>query len=235
MKLSVSFLLMAATGHAHYHFDRVIVNGTPEATPWTAVRMTKNYQTNAGVTDVNSPDMRCYQALAAGTATAEVAAGEPLGFVANAAVTHFGPVQFYMARVPDGADDDINTWDPAGDVWFKAASISAVPPLGPGEDTWPAYNKKSVEFTIPKALPNGKYLVRVESIALHQAQAVGGAQIYLSCAQVEVTGGAAPGSATPGPLVAFPGAYKASDPGLLWSYYPVPTSYTAPGPEVWAG
>ncbi|KAI5918018.1 glycoside hydrolase family 61 protein [Camillea tinctor] len=229
MKPLLSLLLTAATAHAHYHFDRVIVNGTPEPTPWTAVRMTKNYQSNAGVTDVNSPDMRCYQARA-GSATATVAAGEPLGFVANAAVTHFGPVQFYMARVPDGAD--INTWDPAGNVWFKAGSITAVPPMGSGEQTWPAYNKKTVEFTIPKAVPSGKYLVRVESIALHQAQSIGGAQIYLSCAQVEVTGG---GSGTPGPLVAFPGAYKASDPGLMWSYYPVPTSYTAPGPAVWSG
>jgi len=72
----------------------------------------------------------------------------------------------------------------------------------------------------------------VESVALHQAQNPGGAQIYLSCAQVEVTGG---GSGTPGPLVAFPGAYKASDSGLLWSYYPMRTSYTPPGPPVWEG
>lgn len=72
----------------------------------------------------------------------------------------------------------------------------------------------------------------MESIALHQAQSVGGAQIYLSCAQVQVTDG---GSGTPGPLVAFPGAYKASDPGLIWSYYPVATTYTAPGPAVWQG
>jgi hypothetical protein len=93
-------------------------------------------------------------------------------------------------------------------------------------------DKKSVSFTIPKNVPSGKYLVRVESIALHQAQNVGGAQIYLSCAQVEVTGG---GNGTPGPLVAFPGAYKATDPGLRWSYYPIATSYTAPGPAVWTG
>jgi hypothetical protein len=89
-----------------------------------------------------------------------------------------------------------------------------------------------VSFTIPAAVPTGTYLIRVESIALHQAQNVGGAQMYLSCAQVKVTNG---GNGTPGPMVAFPGAYKASDPGLRWSYYPVPTSYTAPGPAVWSG
>ncbi|OTA69985.1 lytic polysaccharide monooxygenase [Hypoxylon sp. EC38] len=223
--------LLALTGavQAHYRFSKLVINGQQEAAEWTSIRMTKNYQSNAGVTDVNSPDMRCYQARA-GTATATVAAGDVLGFVANAAVTHFGPVQFYMAKVPDGAD--INTWDPAGNVWFKIGSITAVPPLGSSEATWPAYNKKVVNVTIPKAVPSGKYLVRVESIALHQAQSVGGAQMYLSCAQVDVTGG---GNGTPGPLVAFPGAYKATDPGLRWSYYPIPTSYTAPGPAVWEG
>lgn len=65
--------------------------------------------------------------------------------------------------------------------------------------------KSQVEFQIPKNVPSGKYLVRVESIALHQASSVGGAQMYLSCAQVEVIGG---GSGKPGPLVAFPGAYS---------------------------
>ncbi|KAI0112403.1 lytic polysaccharide monooxygenase [Nemania sp. FL0031] len=229
MQFWTSLLLLAATAEAHYHFPRLIVKGQPDAADWTTVRQTKNYQTNAGVTSVSSPDMRCYQ-MKGGSQTAKVAAGEELGFVAASAVTHFGPVQFYMARVPDGAD--INTWEAAGNVWFKAGSISAVPPLGSGESTWPAYNKKSVSFTIPKATPSGKYLVRVESIALHQAQSVGGAQIYLSCAQVEVTDG---GNGTPGPLVAFPGAYQASDPGLRWSYYPIPTSYTAPGPAVWTG
>ncbi|OTA82512.1 glycoside hydrolase family 61 protein, partial [Hypoxylon sp. CO27-5] len=130
--------LLALTGavQAHYRFSKLVINGEQEAAEWTSIRMTKNYQSNAGVTDVNSPDMRCYQARA-GTATATVAAGDVLGFVANAAVTHFGPVQFYMAKVPEGAD--INTWDPAGNVWFKIGSITAVPPLGSSEATWPAY------------------------------------------------------------------------------------------------
>ncbi|KAI1097537.1 glycoside hydrolase family 61 protein [Jackrogersella minutella] len=225
----LTLLALAGAAQAHYHFSKLVIDGQEEAAEWTSIRMTKNYQSNAGVTSVSSPDMRCYQA-SPGKATATVAAGDVLGFVANAAVTHFGPVQFYMAKVPEGAD--INTWDPAGNVWFKVGSITAVPPLGSSEATWPAYNKKVVNVTIPKAVPSGKYLVRVESIALHQAQAVGGAQIYLSCAQVEVTGG---GSGAPSPLVAFPGAYQASDPGLLWSYYPVPTTYTAPGPAVWEG
>ncbi|KAF2710070.1 lytic polysaccharide monooxygenase [Pleomassaria siparia CBS 279.74] len=238
MRVSTAVLLLASTVQAHYRFSKLVLNGTPEATEWTTIRQTKNYQSNFGVTDVAAADMRCFQNRA-GTGTASVAAGSVLGFVANAQVSHFGPVQFYMAKVPDeGAD--VDSWEAAGNVWFKVGSISAVQggnggngvALGSGTETWPAYKKSIVDFTIPTAVPTGTYLVRVESIALHQAQNVGGAQIYLSCAQVNITHG---GKGTPGPLVAFPGAYKSTDPGLRWSYYPVVTSYTAPGPAVWTG
>lgn len=64
------------------------------------------------------------------------------------------------------------------------------------------------------------------------AQSSGGAQFYISCAQLEVTGG---GSTEPSQKVAFPGAYSASDPGILINInYPVPTSYQNPGPAVFS-
>lgn len=72
--------------------------------------------------------------------------------------------------------------------------------------------QNKVNFTLPEALPSGQYLVRVESIGLHEAQTAGGAQFYLSCGQIEVTGG---GNGIPEPLVAFPGAYQPTDPGIL--------------------
>ncbi|KAK3951117.1 hypothetical protein QBC32DRAFT_325581 [Pseudoneurospora amorphoporcata] len=38
---------------------------------------------------------------------------------------------------------------------------------------------------------------------------------------------------TGGKLVSFPGAYKATDPGILFQlYWPIPTSYINPGPSV---
>jgi len=90
-----------------------------------------------------------------------------------------------------------------------------------------------VTVPIPKSLPSGEYLFRVEHIALHSAGSSGGAQFYISCAQIKVTGG---GNGSPTGLVAFPGAYKASDPGIMINiYYPVPTSYTPPGPRPWTG
>lgn len=237
-------------------FPRLIVNGKPESADWMAVRKTKvtNSRDNGAVSDVNSADMRCFGG-SPGKATVPVAAGDTLGFVASASVMHFGPCSFYMARVPD--DKDINTWEAAGNVWFKAGSLSAVETggaLSGNGATWPAYRKglqmyplvqffskltrvpftekTQVSFTVPKSIPSGNYLVRVESIALHLAQNPGGAQFYISCGQVKVTDG---GSGTPGPLVAFPGAYKSNDPGLLWPNSPPRTSYTAPGPAVWVG
>jgi len=78
---------------------------------------------------------------------------------------------------------------------------------------------KTLGFTIPKATPSGDYLARIEHIGLHAASQKNGAQFYLSCGQITVTGG---GSGTPSPLVSFPGAYSASDPGILIQiYYPV--------------
>lgn len=56
----------------------------------------------------------------------------------------------------------------------------------------------------------------------------GGAQFYISCYQLRVTGG---GSANPSG-VSFPGAYSPTDPGILFNLYNNPTSYTVPGPPV---
>ncbi len=85
---------------------------------------------------------------------------------------------------------------------------------------------------MPTCLPAGDYLFRIEHIALHVAQSPGGAQFYISCGQLTVTGG---GSTAPKDLVAFPGAYNASDPGILINInYPVPQSYSNPGPQVFS-
>lgn len=76
-----------------------------------------------------------------------------------------------------------------------------------------------LDFIIPPDTPDGDYLFRVEQIGLHVASTVNGAQFYISCGQITVTGG---GTGTPGPLVAFPGAYSPDDPGILIDiYYPV--------------
>ncbi|KAJ4286236.1 hypothetical protein N0V90_013270 [Kalmusia sp. IMI 367209] len=210
MKFLGAFLL-AATASAHYTFPALVAGGSATGA-WQYVRKTTNYQSNGPVTDVTSNQIRCYE-LSPGTAaqgTYEVAAGSSIGFTAQSSISHPGTLQFYMAKI------------------FEQG-----PTIAAGGLTWPSQGKSQVTVPIPKSLPSGEYLFRVEHIALHSAGSAGGAQFYISCAQIKVTGG---GSGSPSPLVSFPGAYKATDPGIMINiYYPVPTSYTPPGPRPWTG
>ena len=66
--------------------------------------------------------------------------------------------------------------------------------------------------------------------ALHAASTYPGAQFYMECAQIEITGG---GSAQPA-TVSFPGAYHSTDPGVVIDiYWPPVTNYTIPGECTW--
>ncbi|KAF8755073.1 Glycoside Hydrolase Family 61 [Rhizoctonia solani] len=111
--------------------------------------------------------------------------------------------------------------------WFKVAETGLVSKDYWGTDVMNA-NCGKVEFTIPADLPAGNYLIRAEVIALHVAGSVGGAQLYMSCYQINVTGGGAASPAT----VKFPGAYSPTDPGILFNIYGSYNSYTIPGPAV---
>jgi hypothetical protein len=187
------------------------------------VRQAKNWQNNGFVGDVTSSDIRCNQ-LYPGNETVSVAAGSSV-----------------KVNVNPSAGQDVNTWDPTGAVWFR---IYAEQPKFGSSLTWLSKwfhptcpwalvadkytGAANYDIKIPACIAPGKYLMRNEHIGLHVAQSSGGAQFYLSCAQLEVTGG---GSKAPSNLAAFPGAYKATDPGILINInYPVPTSYVNPGP-----
>ncbi|PGH23405.1 hypothetical protein AJ80_02515 [Polytolypa hystricis UAMH7299] len=229
MKFSLALAALAgAVANAHYVFPDLLVNGQSTG-EWKNVRQTENYQNNGPVTDVNSQAIRCYERAGRAQAeTATVAAGSSVGFTARSAISHPGPLQFYMAKVPAG--QSAATWDGSGQVWFKI--FEEGPNIG-SSLTWPSDGKTAVSVQLPRSLPSGEYLIRVEHIALHSAGSSGGAQFYISCGQINVTGG---GSGNPSPLVSFPGAYRATDPGILINiYWPIPTSYTLPGPPVWRG
>ncbi|PSN69847.1 hypothetical protein BS50DRAFT_488818 [Corynespora cassiicola Philippines] len=221
--------LLAVTASAHYTFPALIAGGS-STSDWQYVRKTTNFQSNGPVTDVKSNQIRCYE-LSPGTGaqTYTVKAGDNVGFVAKSSISHPGPLQFYMAKVPSGKT--AADWDGSGNVWFKIYEQGAT--ISSGGMSWASSGKTSVTVPIPKSLPSGEYLFRVEHIALHSASSVGGAQFYISCAQLKVTDG---GNGSPSPLVAFPGAYDPNDAGIkLNIYYPVPTSYTPPGPRPWTG
>ncbi|KAK1778109.1 glycoside hydrolase [Copromyces sp. CBS 386.78] len=225
---SVSLLLAAAVGtSAHYTFPKVWVNSGTTA-DWQYVRKADNWQNNGFVDNVNSNQIRCFQSShSPAQSTLSVAAGTTITYGAAPNVYHPGPMQFYLARVPDG--QDINSWTGEGAVWFK---IYHEQPTFGSQLTWASNGKSSFPVKIPSCIKSGNYLLRAEHIGLHVAQSSGAAQFYISCAQLSVTGG---GSTEPGSnyKVSFPGAYKASDPGILINInYPVPTSYKNPGPSV---
>ncbi|KAJ4993477.1 glycosyl hydrolase family 61 [Stagonosporopsis vannaccii] len=135
---------------------------------------------------------------------------------------HLGPIMVYLAKV-----DSALTTTVTGLKWFKIYE-DGMDSKGEWAVTRLYNNKGKVEFTLPKCIQNGEYLLRAEIIALHSAGSYPGAQMYMECAQINVTGG---GTATPS-TVSFPGAYKGTDPGIKFNlYWPVPTSYTIPGPR----
>lgn len=154
-------------------------------------RSTQGFQPHFGPSIMSSKDMRCNtgsQANAARTKIAKVKAGDTIGFGTNlgAQIQHPGPIQVYMSKAP-GA---VTSHDGSGD-WFKIYQLGPKNPLTADVSSWKVYNKNRIDFAIPKDIPAGQYLVRIEHIGLHRPS---GTEMYFNCAHVEVsnTGGSLP-------------------------------------------
>jgi len=225
MKFSTVALLVSALTvvEAHYKMTQLIVNGAKTGV-WQHVRKTTNYQSNGPVTDVISSQMTCYQLAPGneGATTYNVRAGDTVGFVVDGSIFHPGPLSFWLSKAPGNTKAD--QWDGSGTTWFKI--YQDYPTVTGSGLTWPSQGLSAVNVKLPTCIENGEYLLRVEHIALHSASSVGGAQLYLSCAQLSISGGT--GTAKP-KMYSFPGSYVATDPGLMINiYYPVPTNYKPP-------
>ncbi|KAI1085011.1 glycosyl hydrolase family 61-domain-containing protein [Whalleya microplaca] len=218
---------------AHYNFEALIVNGNATSA-YEYVRQTTN--SNSPITDVTSSDFVCNQGgldatIMAKTQTHTVAPGDEVGFTVNVEIGHPGPLAVYMSKAPDGTTAAAYKGD--GD-WFKVYELSTSSITDAGLQ-WATYvNNAGIHnftFQLPDTLPAGQYLMRAEHVALHGASTKGGAQFYIGCAQLEVSGS---GSGSPSPTVKIPGVYTGDEPGLVINiYYPVPTSYTVAGPATW--
>ncbi|KIO33609.1 glycoside hydrolase family 61 protein [Tulasnella calospora MUT 4182] len=230
MKFFAAALALAATVvspvAAHYRWTSLIVNGTT-TTAYQYVRQSTIY--NSPVTDVSSSAFTCNQGATAASGIAWTKAGNPIGFALDQAIYHSGTLNAYMAKVPAG--QTAATWNGAGNAWFKVGQIT--PKTNGGTSiTFPTDNLTQYTFTVPSKLPDGDYLVRIEHIALHAASAFQGAQFYISCGQIHVFGG---GSTLPSSYVSIPGVYNGHEPGIQINiYYPIPPTYTQPGPAVWS-
>jgi len=216
--VTVGLVALAGQASCHYIFETFTANGVKNPA-YLYVRKNTNY--NSPVTDLASNDLRCNVGGASGAATetVTVAAGSSVAFTADVAVYHQGPISVYMAKAPGKAAD----FDGSGSVWFKILDIGPTFPGG----TWNL--QQTYTFNIPSCIPAGDYLVRIQSLAIHNPWPAGIPQFYIECSQVTVTGG---GSANLGPKVAIPGAFKETDPGYTANIYTNFNSYTVPGPAV---
>ncbi|MBH0005038.1 glycoside hydrolase family 61 protein, partial [Pseudoalteromonas sp. SWYJZ12] len=118
--------------------------------------------------------------------------------------TNKGPVLAYLAAIPSATQSSVT-----GLKWFKIFESGLSAAHQWGSDVL-FINKGNATFTIPPCIKAGQYLLRAEAIALQSATSYPGAQFYMSCAQLSITGS---GTATPA-TVSFPGAYKSTDPGI---------------------
>src|SRR5262249_21287847 len=91
--------------------------------------------------------------------------------------------------------------------WFKIYESGWAAKTGSGsanDDFWAVKDMNAccgkVDLRIPIDILPGDYLMRAEVIALHTAGSSGGAQLYMACYQLTVSGN---GTATP-PTVRFP-------------------------------
>ncbi|KAI0205666.1 fungal cellulose binding domain-containing protein [Astrocystis sublimbata] len=243
--VSAAFALQAS---AHSIFQQLWVDGVDfislplcERHGSQCIRMPGN---NNPVTNVNSNDIRCNvggtrgvsgkcPVKAGSTVTVEMHA-QPNDRKCNQEAiggAHYGPVNVYMSKVSDASSADGST------PWYKifADSWSQKGSVGDG-DNWGTNDLNAccgkMDVVIPADTPSGDYLLRAEVIALHTAGQAGGAQFYMSCYQLTVSGGS--GTSVPSG-VKLPGAFKASDPGIQVNIHAPMSKYVNPGPAVIEG
>ncbi|KAI5782688.1 glycosyl hydrolase family 61-domain-containing protein [Geopyxis carbonaria] len=202
------------------------ISRRPARTSWTTPG-------NGPVEDVTLRDIACNGDTAAGFTSkagsiyATAAAGDKVSIKWDRWPSdHKGPIMTYMAS----CGGDCRSADPTTLDWFKIshAGLHADGLKWATDDL--IANDLTSDTTIPADIKAGNYLLRHEILALHSASEVNGAQFYPVCVNMKITGG---GSAAPSDTVKFPGAYKATDPGVdfdIWWPIPLVEKYVIPGP-----
>ncbi|KAF2681006.1 carbohydrate-binding module family 1 protein [Lentithecium fluviatile CBS 122367] len=221
----LSSALVAAVA-AHQNLHQFWVNGE---TPGYEVGIRPSGNGNNPVTDVTSIDIVCnVPSTTKPSSQVEVVPvieGNTIKVQWDSS-SHPGPITHMLA----GPFDDVTAESGKG-AWVKVDELDYV------DGKWANELMQAVnmthEFTLPIGLASGQYLLRSEMLALHGAQTIGGAQFYIGCMQIKVTGTGSAGSCTPS--IELPGAYNANDANI---YIPNvyngfdPTNYTAPGGPV---
>nr|AWM99275.1 lytic polysaccharide monooxygenase 9 [Rhizophlyctis rosea] len=193
-----TLLASSLIGAANAHYWIKNIDGQTDC-----LRPLVQYQENFPVT---GDDIAVSVAADPAPGTCTYAAGSTMTAVYDGAVGHPGPCHVHVSS--DGG----KTW---ALIWEDNKATGAA------NDQWCnnrfTNGQTTLTYKIPSQLPSGKYVFRIEHLGLHGAGAVGGAQFYVRCADINITNG---GSQAPAPAVAFPGTYyTTSTPGILWNPY----------------
>ncbi|KAG1838359.1 glycoside hydrolase family 61 protein [Suillus subalutaceus] len=236
-QFSLSFLALLPFVSAHGYLAQVVIDGNnyygnvPNAKPVPSI--IRQINDVDPVMGASNPYLNCGQDAQLASLVANANPSSQLQFWWDGGdgghwPHNTGPIMTYMAQCVDTTCDQ---YDSTNAEWFKIEETG----LQPGNMVWYQQNIMNgwpANVTLPPTLAPGQYLIRHEIIALHDAVAMGGAQFYPSCTQVNIQGDqsdVAPASDE----VTFPGGYSDDDPGI---YDPTvfnrPVQYTFPGPPV---
>lgn len=185
-------------------------------------------------TAYGDPDIICARGATPAQTSAPIAAGDSVSLQwTEWPQSHHGPVLDYLAKCPG----DCSTVDKTTLKFFKIdgvgmTSTTGTPPNFADDDMIKNNNTWTVK--IPSDIAPGNYVLRHETIALHEANRDGGSQPYPQCINLQITGS---GTANPDGVLGT-ALYKQSDPGILFNIYTQFTSttqYPVPGPPLYSG
>ncbi|KAJ7502627.1 glycosyl hydrolase family 61-domain-containing protein [Mycena galericulata] len=200
--------------------------------PKATASVVRQIADNMPVKDVIQNDIICGRNAQPGALMATAAAGDTIlvdwhTLTADGHWFHdMGPMMTYLASCGSAS---CATFDTTKAKWFKISQQ--------GQDADGNWAQAKLDdgspasVTLPANLKAGNYLFRHEIIALHTADSLGGAEFYPSCSQLTVTGSGT-GAPAASELVTFPGAYTATNPGILIDVYDLKAKYQFPGPPV---
>ncbi|PBP25963.1 putative endoglucanase II [Diplocarpon rosae] len=214
---------LLSAGSAHQNFHQFWVNDVSPGYQ-VSIRMPPS---NSPVTDLTSNDLACNangNVVLSSVITTPANEGDSIKVKWDSS-THPGPISHFLF----GPVQDASQATGVGS-WFKIDEFDSE------NGTWAnvimAAQDMTYTFKLPIGLQSGEYLLRSEMLALHGAGQVGGAQFYIGCAQLKITG---TGSAAFSPQIELPGAYKADDANIhipnFYHGFDIST-YTAPGGPV---
>jgi len=232
MHSTVLMLSMATMAAAHGVVTNVFINGAdqssqicepfntgsnPDPSQCVNVRVDDNGPVDG---DYNKNQMRCGNGKGKGETTpvgayVAAAAGDSVGFKWSSLACvdgHHGPMDTYMSRCPN---DDCSTYNGDGD-WFKIDQLTSKNGLWGNE--YACTTQDTVTMKIPP-VPEGRYIIRHQWLALHSADILNKAQFYPQCINFDIKGGAVGDDAGLTPTGKIPGMFQAEDPGVHFNLY----------------